>query len=429
MIFVPTAHKPVKILISAIVLGMIGIKALFEGRLFLHRSICLWTLLMVCTGLVFMMVGISNDTPGAMRVGTVYVLSPLVFTVFVAGIANVRVVERLFKVMVAGTLAIELYAVNYLLHAIGWLPYSFHVELFKEERVGSYSYEGLYKGTFGYYLPSIASLIFLVPFTISALLTWPKQSKTPVRPLWLWGALALGLALTLLSGRRSLLVAVGISPIIVLMCRMLLPGKGYVLSRTGVVCGVAGIAFLVGSIFVSLRILLGIDVQAMFEYFMKGFEFMTDSSAYARREQFLALLEGWAASPLVGAGHGAVAGDVVRSLDMPWSYELTYLALLFHTGLIGFGLYSAAVLWVVWEAVRVIRAGGRLAAYTISALVGMICFLIANGTNPYLEKYDFLWMIFLPIALINLWRMRQAQTSVGVLNSDGSAHWQVQQRR
>jgi hypothetical protein len=32
----------------------------------------------------------------------------------------------------------------------------------------------------------------------------------------------------------------------------------------------------------------------------------------------------------------------------------------------------------------------------------MTAFLIANATNPYLERYDYLWVIFLPIAFVNL---------------------------
>jgi hypothetical protein len=37
----------------------------------------------------------------------------------------------------------------------------------------------------------------------------------------------------------------------------------------------------------------------------------------------------------------------------------------------------------------------------LPVLAGMTCFLIANATNPYLGKFDCLWVIFLPIALIN----------------------------
>jgi hypothetical protein len=33
--------------------------------------------------------------------------------------------------------------------------------------------------------------------------------------------------------------------------------------------------------------------------------------------------------------------------------------------------------------------------------------LIGNATNPYLEKFDYIWVIFLPVALINFWLLGQ----------------------
>jgi hypothetical protein len=33
----------------------------------------------------------------------------------------------------------------------------------------------------------------------------------------------------------------------------------------------------------------------------------------------------------------------------------------------------------------------------------VVLYLIGNATNPYLEKFDYIWVIFLPVALINFW--------------------------
>jgi len=38
-------------------------------------------------------------------------------------------------------------------------------------------------------------------------------------------------------------------------------------------------------------------------------------------------------------------------------------------------------------------------------LVGMISFLIGNATNPYLGKFDFMWVIFVPVLIINLYKL------------------------
>jgi hypothetical protein len=130
-------------------------------------------------------------------------------------------------------------------------------------------------------------------------------------------------------------------------------------------------------------------------------------SATARSNQLVALMTEWGNAPLLGAGHGASAAGSVRSVEMPWAYELSYAALLFHTGLVGFVAYSSAVVWIYAEGVGVIVDGGPRASYMLAVLVGLTCFLVGNATNPYLEKYDLMWVIFLPIALINHRRLER----------------------
>jgi hypothetical protein len=50
-----------------------------------------------------------------------------------------------------------------------------------------------------------------------------------------------------------------------------------------------------------------------------------------------------------------------------------------------------------------IRAGGDAGRIMLPLSVGLAAFLIANATNPYLLKFDFMWALFLPLALINRW--------------------------
>jgi len=42
--------------------------------------------------------------------------------------------------------------------------------------------------------------------------------------------------------------------------------------------------------------------------------------------------------------------------------------------------------WIVWMDYAMIRSGNRIGLYILPVLVGMVCFLIANATNPYLEN-------------------------------------------
>jgi hypothetical protein len=138
-----------------------------------------------------------------------------------------------------------------------------------------------------------------------------------------------------------------------------------------------------------------------------GFQFGTDPVAMSRRDQFLALIEGWSAQPLFGSGHGAPAPGVIRSDTTPWAYELSYVSLLYHTGIIGTLLYSSGVAWIGYMSYRIARRGWSEAPAMVATLVGASSFLVANATNPYLEKYDYLWVIFLPLAFVNCYLTSQ----------------------
>ena len=157
--------------------------------------------------------------------------------------------------------------------------------------------------------------------------------------------------------------------------------------------------------YVYLQFTFGLDIHALMDFFLLGFDPSSswDESAYVRQEQFFALLEEWSKRPFFGHGHGAAAWGSIRSFDQPWAYELSYVALLFHTGIVGFAIYAAAVIWIYRIGLRIIRSCDRIGLYMVPALVGPPCFLIANATNPYLEKFDYIWVIFLPVALINYW--------------------------
>jgi O-antigen ligase len=147
----------------------------------------------------------------------------------------------------------------------------------------------------------------------------------------------------------------------------------------------------------------GIAPAGFVDMVASGFRFNSDAVAMSRRDQFMALVNGWLQHPAFGSGHGAPAPGVIRSIEMPWSYELTYVALLYHTGIVGLVAYGAGLGWIFLKARRIAATGWSQAPYLVATLVGTASFVLANATNPYLEKYDSIWVVFMPIAFINLW--------------------------
>ena len=166
MLFVPSAYQAVKAPILVLVVLLIAVGALATGRLRLHPAVLLWTVFLVCVGLVFMIRGLLGEAPGAIRVGTVYVVWPLVYTMLVAGASRWIVLVGLGRTMVVATLAIAAYCVSYILHVVGLLPPFLYVPLDQGQAIG------LYHGYIELKLFSLSSLLFLVPFLIAVLMTW-----------------------------------------------------------------------------------------------------------------------------------------------------------------------------------------------------------------------------------------------------------------
>jgi hypothetical protein len=401
MLFVPTAYQAVKAPMLVIVVLMVAAGALATGKLRLHPAVLLWTVFMACVGLVFMIRGLLGDAPGAIRVGTVYVVWPLVYTVLVAGASRWLVLRGLARTMVVATLAIAAYCVSYILHVVGLLPSFLYLPLDQGQLIG------LYHGYIELSLYNLSSLLFLVPFLIAVLMTWSDRASLPASRFWLGTALVAGGVVVLLSGRRALLLVVSLAPLFTLAARQLLPQEDRQSSRRVMLGTVAGAGVALLALVIYLNAVYGFNLGTVWRMFLQGFDFGRDVSATARSSQFVALMTEWANAPLLGAGHGASAAGSVRSVEQPWAYELSYAALLFHTGLIGFIAYTSAVVWVYAEAIRVIRDGGARASYMLAVLVGLTCFLIGDATNPYLEKYDLMWVIFLPVALINHRRLER----------------------
>jgi len=113
--------------------------------------------------------------------------------------------------------------------------------------------------------------------------------------------------------------------------------------------------------------------------------------------------------PILGYGHGAGVATSVRSSEAPWTYELTYIALLFQVGILGFLIYFFAILWYLVKSIILVRVDRSTAFLILPLLVGSIEFLIASATNPYLLKFDYLWTIFFSVAVLNFYLLHRKQ--------------------
>ena len=94
-------------------------------------------------------------------------------------------------------------------------------------------------------------------------------------------------------------------------------------------------------------------------------------------------------------GNGANI-DMIRSDKFIWAYELTYVYLLFSTGIAGVLFYFS---WFLWGLIRIkkeLKNTSKVTSYIAPIVTGIFGIALASASNPYFTKFDYLWIIMLP---------------------------------
>jgi len=395
----------VKAVLFGVVVAETLVCGLFCYGFTLHFSIAALTVSFAVLGFFFALRGFFGGAPGAGNGLQIYVLWPLVYMVVLAGASQEKVLRGMRWVLLIATIFAGVQGGIYLLTFMDVLPANNYARLlsldWQEQGIG------FHEGYIGLRFPGLNSLPFLVPFAIASLATHALQdAENQIRKIWLWLALFAGLAMALVSGRRGLLLAILLAPLLTWFFLMFRPRddrrRGWrSLIRVSLAILLCGLFILA-----AVNSIYEVTVQGLLQRVSEGFDFRPtayDDSAVARGVQFSALLRGWYEHPMVGAGLGAPAFGSIRSEERPWDYELYYLALLYQTGLVGFLAYAAGLLWIFWKGIRVIQSDPHIGYLLLPILVGSATLLVASGTNPYLARFDGLWVIFLPLAHVNNW--------------------------
>lgn len=113
----------------------------------------------------------------------------------------------------------------------------------------------------------------------------------------------------------------------------------------------------------------------------------TEESANVRLVQTRKLLDGVGDHPVLGSGLGAVLpSGYRRSVTTPWSFELTYLQLVFQAGLVGLCLMAWLPVVVLRDAIRSLFAGvsDEVAISVIAGTGALVGLLVTCASNPYL---------------------------------------------
>ncbi len=378
----PTALPGLKLFLfgGALIFSVLG--GVRASKLVFLLSVCFGLL-----GLAYSLYGLLVGAPGALRVLTVMVAYPLLFPLIACNYkANDS--EALFKLFIFASWALVAVNVFYLLSGLLW-PDNYFIEYIK------YIYEDYAiidssEEYFKYTIPNISSLVFLLPFCIAAFFLVERQGKKTE----LFFLVLMMLVLTVLSGRRALFVAAIVGPMALYLLTL-----GFGIQRK------SKQVFVVKSLYV-IAFSAFIAVFAYyfdfwnFYYTQVGsiFDFVGSDSNVERALQFKYLTDGIVDKPFFGHGAGAAAG-YSRSFEQPWAYELSYVALVFQYGILGFMAYASGIALLFWGLCKSLK--NRSSIFERCFMSGFVAFMIANATNPYLAKFDYMWVVFIPLGILS----------------------------
>lgn len=391
----PTSITLLKI---GILFCLIFLLIINKDKIVFDKEIFLLTLLYTLVGFVWSFYGLLFDNPGGLRVLTVMGIYPLLFLAlsFWITIYNINNIAKLFFVI---SIFIVVIQASFILSSLGILPLFIYDVL----KTLSDNSDGISIGDAHilFTLPNVSSLIFLIPFFSAFILL---SNKLEIKSLIL---VLVMLVLILLTGRRAFFLSYGFSLVFLVFISLYLRKdlQTNIFKKLFVV-----MLFFVMSLFAFISF-SGIELQIYIEKFYSILDFSSNDSNLERVYQFRALYEGIANTPLFGSGAGAAA-EYTRSSEQPWAYELSYVAFIFHYGMLGFMIYLSGIVYIFVSLLKICKdkiVSRDVKVSIVSFLAGFVAFLVVNSTNPYLMKFDYMWVIFIPVMIINAYKIEKGE--------------------
>lgn len=387
ILFAPMVFQKVKAIILIIITIIVIFETITVMKIRIHPRVLVWLLIYIATNFIFLLHGTYGNRDTFLMLAPSYIIWPIVYSITLIASSGRFKVFDMTRLLIISTIAITCYILYINLNFMGYAPSSFLLLLPLGYSI-NYNF-----GYINFFIPSITSLFFLIPYMIAMLIN--KKYTMTVKKKYLWIAIILGSVVSLVTGRRTLIGVICMSPFIALFLgknklSMSISTTKKVFTGIIVVLLIIIVYFSIGnSTNVGLRI-NNLDTK------------LIESGTQARYSQFAALIQGWKEKPLFGSGFGVNAKDSIRSISVPGTYELSYVAMLFQTGIIGMMVYFLLIVWLFRMCMRILKSNKESITHIIPTLTGVICVLIANATNPYIQSFDGLWILFYPLALINI---------------------------
>jgi hypothetical protein len=361
----------------------------------ISKFVILWFTAYIIWGFLYLLLGFFNENEGVSSLFSIFFIWPIIYLIFISRIRTLEIFKKLFLTIKIASLFISLYTILYYLSLKTMLinPAIFHMAMQSFDMINPSEYD--------ISAAYITSLMYIVPFNISLLIFQKQQQKSEI--LFLWLLLILNLITVILVNRNALVIVVVLSPFISLILLRIIEKESF-FSFTVSLITFKFFIFIFIFIFITSFFFTN-ELQIIFDNLILGFQFSSPeaASAYARYEQFFALIEGWKKNIFFGNGIGATLEHFSRNDKYPWAFELSYVVLLFTTGLVGVLFYFTLIFILIKKNIFIAKINQEYRIFIVSTLTGMISFMIANATNPYLYTFEHMWALFTSLAIINVY--------------------------
>jgi hypothetical protein len=370
-------------------LASVVLRVLNRNRL--DRNIAIAIGGVVLVGAFGTVVGFGN--PGLATATLVWIVAPCMFAAWVLG-GDPETIKLLLSTAAVITVSVSVLALLLLGGALGVLP-----ALIPEWVVTAavVNYQLPVGGVpVGMTFSGLSTFVAVAPMWLTAAIL-PSHPLLPKRWLTIIAAV-LAATVTLLAGRAAITVVLVAVPAAAWVAWVALrPRDGF---RQLVVPGA-----LLGALLAAVVVLAAQGNIFITRAWDRVGGIMTGNSTspddLIRAEQIDHLLRGWAESPLIGQGMGAVVAGYARDKERPWNFEMQYHMILFQVGIVGCLVLLAAVLVAAYAVVKAARARPDMLPVIIVTGAGALAMLIANASNPYLQAPGHMWAVYLVLMVAN----------------------------
>ncbi len=344
----PTGLNIVKMIFIIVAILSISLKKKISISLYNIYFI----LSLIVMSLLFCINGIIHNAPGSIILLKIYIVYPCVYLLIYLLIKNNNIKINIDKIFSISLIIIIIDTLLFLLYAHKKIPIYLN---FPENWYRINIYNGkLYEVS----LKSFGSLTFLIPYYIIKKFIDKKINFFTIC------IVIISSLISIFSGRDILLI--------ILFLTFLFLFVQYI-QKIKIKQKIILVFFSLVNIFLFKDFIL----KKIILINNKFFEF-------ERIEQFRLLFKFFKEKPILGYGMGNIIPNFFRSETQSWAFEYTYLKDLYDFGIIGFLYYMFILLLPAYLMYKM----KQRRFYPI--LFGYLMLLLANASNPYFGKLDYL---------------------------------------